>query len=721
MAPADIPATNIDINNGVETIDAIIGENSILTAAVSPDNHTQGEVEWTSSQDDIVSVSNTGPTNATFTARAIGSATITAMVGGEMDSLTINVVVPATNITIDQGESLVTNRGSTATLSATVLPTNHTQVEVKWVSSSDEIVSVISTGSNIATFTAEAAGSATITARVGDETDSITIDVVIPATNITIDQGESLITNRGSTGTLSAMVLPTDHTDGAIVWSSSDSGIVTIDSNSGYYQGVAEGSTTITARVGSEADTITVLVSFNYMDDTNRVDDDGNGLIEIFSLIMLHNMRNNLAGTSYKTNSSGGGNSNGCPSGVCEGYELVQNLSFDTDGDGTWSGSAGSYTLDEKDSNAVYFNVFEGGWLPVGDGSDPFTAIFDGGGFTITGLATSSSNGTYFGMFGVISNAQIHNLGLVSNLADYTGSEDNGAIGGLVGLQAGSGIISNCYATGAANGGSGGDNIGGLVGFQTDSANIVASYATGAANGGDNSDSVGGLVGEQDDSANIVASYATGAANGGGHSDFIGGLVGEQNDSANIVASYATGAANGGGANDRIGGLVGGQRDSASIVASYATGDVNGEDHNDRVGGLVGEQDDSANIVASYATGAANGGSGRNNIGGLVGFQNSSSFIVTASYGFGRGGDPDGDPPVENASQLTLSNAGTNADGDFIWNDAAFDTMGAWDFGDSTTAPRLFFNDYDGTNDMFGCSGTPTILIPNCGSLIPGQ
>ena len=42
-------------------------------------------------------------------------------------------------------------------------------------------------------------------------------------------------------------------------------------------------------------------------------DDDGNGLIEIYNLMDLHNMRHNLAGTSYKTGADAAGDSSGCP------------------------------------------------------------------------------------------------------------------------------------------------------------------------------------------------------------------------------------------------------------------------------------------------------------------------------------------------------------------------------------------------------------------------
>ena len=112
---------------------------------------------------------------------------------------------------------------------------------------------------------------------------------------------------------------------------------------------------------------------------TDVVDEDGDGLIEIYDLVMLHNMRYDLDGSRYKASSNASGNTNGCPGGECGGYELVSNLSFDADGDGmTWSGNNGSYTLDSNDNHPVYFNVSEGGWEPVGDSEDPFSAIFEG-------------------------------------------------------------------------------------------------------------------------------------------------------------------------------------------------------------------------------------------------------------------------------------------------------------------------------------------------------
>ena len=207
-------------------------------------------------------------------------------------------------------------------------------------------------------------------------------------------------------------------------------------------------------------------------------DADANGLIEIYSLADLHNMRYNLAGTSYETGTVLVGNNSGCPAEGCRGYELMQDLDFDLDGDGrTWSSlgssdGSGGYTLDPEDNQADYFPVEDsgGGWLPIGSFSDPFVATFDGNGHSIHNLAIRRDETSYIGLFGSIGeDAAIGNLGLIDNLADYTGSSDhNHYIGGLVGRQR-AGSITASYATGPADGGAmrNFDYVGGLVGQQS--------------------------------------------------------------------------------------------------------------------------------------------------------------------------------------------------------------------------------------------------------------
>ena len=215
---------------------------------------------------------------------------------------------------------------------------------------------------------------------------------------------------------------------------------------------------------GTSTTTIEILIP---------VDRDANGLIELYTLTQLHNMRYNLSGSSYKTSTADTGSTTGCPNDACIGYELMNDVEFDTDGDGqSWTqDSSGNYSLDSGDSAAPYFVIDSsgsGGWQPVGDSvNNAFNAIFDGNGYVIRNLAIRSEL-TNIGLFGVTTaNASIRNVGLVNNLSDYTGSSNGlNYVGGLVGLQNG-GSITGSYATGNADGGDGNVNyVGGLVGLQ---------------------------------------------------------------------------------------------------------------------------------------------------------------------------------------------------------------------------------------------------------------
>ena len=300
--------------------------------------------------------------------------------------------------------------------------------------------------------------------------------------------------------------------------------------------------------------------------DIDDVDDDNDGLIEINTLDDLDNIRYNLAGTSYKTNATDPGNTNGAPGSRLKGYELVRGLDFN---DPTSYESGMVNTAWTRGS----------GLLPIGNSSTRFTGILEGNGYTITNLMIRWGL-VNIGLFGYIGRSgQVRNLGIENGVADYTGNDDgNNNIGLLAGAS--DGTIIAVHTSGIADGGNGNnDNVGGLLGWNNEGT-ITACYATGRADGGSgNNDNVGGLVGIND--FIITACYATGMANGGNGNDNVGGLVGQNWHT--ITACYATGMANGGnGDNDNVGGLVGANNDT--ITASYGFGMVTGSGGVDRSG-----------------------------------------------------------------------------------------------------------------------------------------
>ncbi|MEX2404004.1 MAG: Ig-like domain-containing protein, partial [Balneolales bacterium] len=205
-------------------------------------------------------------------------------------------------------------------------------------------------------------------------------------------------------------------------------------------------------------------------------------------------------------------------------YILVNDLNENTDGYNTYA----SELVNDGE-----------GWLPIGRNSDnPFTGIFDGGGYVIQHLFINR-NSHRIGLFGVVQNGEVKNVYLEN--INVTG--DN-YVGGLIGNNAG--LVTSSYATSTIDGD--GNSVGGLIGNNT--GLVTSSYATSTVNGDGNS--VGGLVGSNN-GGNINSSYALGNVNGGGSGT--GGLVGVNAIGGTVRTSYATGAVNGGGS--YVGGLIG--------------------------------------------------------------------------------------------------------------------------------------------------------------------
>ncbi len=438
-----------------------------------------------------------------------------------------------------------------------------------------------------------------------------------------------------------------------------------------------------------------------------QVDSNNNKLIDITTLTQLHNMRHNVNGLSYKTELTSE-NDNGVRCGTpeepedCAGYELMNDLSFDLDGDDdTYTGDQTSGYILDNDDNALYFVVtgdatnYSGGWLPI----DDFATTFEGNHKTITGLAIRRINSN-IGMFGSLATAGVvRNIHLDKNLAQYTGSASSKI------------------------------NVGGLVGFLSVGGTIVASSTTGNAHSASENANVGGLVGALNGGGNIVASYATGKVSG----TVSGGLVG--NSSGIIIASFARGDVVGTALGlDYIGGLVG--SNGGVIIASHASGNIDaGGGSSDFAGGLAGYlRFSDSKVVASIATGSVTKGSGATNtsVGALVGSRNSITVLPIASYGFGAvptmgttvNPDDTAHPSVTSAAGLTLANV-DNANNN-RWNLKGEKTLDAW-FFEAGKAPKLQFADYDGDGTVYSCSASEstnvltTIVIDRCGTLIPGQ
>ena len=247
-------------------------------------------VEWTSSDESVATVDETG----TVTAVAAGEANVTASVKDAdiAASTHIKVVVTPTGVAAPESIDLVTNGENTKDLDAKLVPADATDVKLAYESSDESVATVDETGK----VTAVANGECTITTYVTAKTEASELSAVaveaadseetddsvatmpedlaamdsafgvVPenlkaetkvtvTTNvegITLDKTEGVLT-VGNTVTVTATVTPDTATNASVTWSSSDEAIATVDSE-GKITAVAPGTATITAVSDSNPD-----------------------------------------------------------------------------------------------------------------------------------------------------------------------------------------------------------------------------------------------------------------------------------------------------------------------------------------------------------------------------------------------------------------------------------------------------------------------------------
>lgn len=243
-------ATGVSIDK--ESVALKKGESAALTATVAPEDASDKEVVWSSSDETVATVDAQGVVTAVKT----GAATMTAThASGLSATCEVTVTTPAESITVDK-EALALRKGETAALVATVGPEDADDKTVAWSSSDEAVATVDAEG----VVTAVKSGTATITAAdVEGHTASCEVSVTTPAAGVTLDF-EDVTVVKGQTVTLTATVDPEDADDKAVTWTVADESVATV-SQTGVVTGVKSGETTVTATdVNGNAATCAVKV-----------------------------------------------------------------------------------------------------------------------------------------------------------------------------------------------------------------------------------------------------------------------------------------------------------------------------------------------------------------------------------------------------------------------------------------------------------------------------
>ena len=257
--PQSTPVAGIKLDKYQLTITE--GDKATLTATVLPDNATNKNVSWTSSNEKVATVSNTGEVTAVAPGKA--TITVTAEDGAKTAKCEVTIekrIYQVETITLDK-TSLEIVEGDKATLTATVKPDNATYKGIIW-SSSDEKVATIKDGE----ITAIAPGTATITAKAEKDDRSALCVVTVskrvyPVESVSLDK-TSLELTEGDKATLTATVLPDNATNKNVSWSSSDEKVATV-STTGEVTAVAPGKAAITVTTEDGAKTAKCEVTVN--------------------------------------------------------------------------------------------------------------------------------------------------------------------------------------------------------------------------------------------------------------------------------------------------------------------------------------------------------------------------------------------------------------------------------------------------------------------------
>lgn len=235
-----VPVTGVVLDNN--TISLTEGESLALTAIVTPSNATDQSVTWSSSNTSVATVSSLG----VVTAKAVGSATITVKTNDGSKTATCAVTVnPVSVIGVSLNKAFLTlTIGGTEKLTPTIIPSNATNKNVSWSSSDKSVARVDSNGS----VSAIKVGTSVIIATTEDGGKTATCILTVDPVSVTgVNLNKSSLTLLvGDSETLTATVAPSNATNKRVSWSSSNTSVVTVDSN-GKVNAVSGGTASIAA------------------------------------------------------------------------------------------------------------------------------------------------------------------------------------------------------------------------------------------------------------------------------------------------------------------------------------------------------------------------------------------------------------------------------------------------------------------------------------------
>ena len=231
-----IPELEIETNIPVE-----------ISTIIEPSNYNTSNLQWISSNPEIISVEN-----GVITALVEGESTIFVINdnGVKSNEILVNSIVKIKEIKLSK-ETLEIDVGKTETLLTTITPENATNKNLIWKSSNEDIASVdengVVTGNNVGECVVSVSSSdESVKAECKVKVNPIEINSLsFDETNVTLGVGQEYI--------LIGSVSPSNATYRSFTWSSSNNDVLTV--NNGRIKAISEGNSvvTITSKNGKTA------------------------------------------------------------------------------------------------------------------------------------------------------------------------------------------------------------------------------------------------------------------------------------------------------------------------------------------------------------------------------------------------------------------------------------------------------------------------------------
>lgn len=238
------PVNSIILNSGNITCYSDMGFLTQLSANVQPVGTENRDVVWSSSRSSAAAVSDNGTVTVTGAGKAVISCT--SVSNPEISAkITVNVKQGMTSVVLDSQELKLYGDEEGALINAAVLPSGTSDSALIWESSNRTVAAVGDSGF----VTPVSAGTAVISCRSARRPDAIyaecTVTVLQRTEGVEIESSRSSLL-PGETTALLAKVYPQTADNKAVIWSSSDPTIASVDAD-GNVTGVSYGKVLITA------------------------------------------------------------------------------------------------------------------------------------------------------------------------------------------------------------------------------------------------------------------------------------------------------------------------------------------------------------------------------------------------------------------------------------------------------------------------------------------